>query len=82
MKKDSSPPLPQIEDKKISTTKNHKRLMKTTLITKIDSNKKIYYLNPSYHACYDNKNGVFYVLNWNLNSYMNSFPSLITMVYD
>ncbi|KAL4510149.1 hypothetical protein ABPG72_010342 [Tetrahymena utriculariae] len=59
-----------------------KKLMKTTLITKLDNNKKIHQNNPSYHVCYDIKNGVYYVLNWLLNPYTNVFPSLITLVYD
>ncbi|KAL4466976.1 hypothetical protein ABPG74_010573 [Tetrahymena malaccensis] len=68
-------------DKKVQSSSG-KRLMKTTLITKLDNNKKIHQNNPSYHVCYDIKNGVYYVLNWLLNPYTNVFPSLITLVYD
>ncbi|EAR96982.2 HECT domain and RCC1-like domain protein (macronuclear) [Tetrahymena thermophila SB210] len=83
IRKDSgTQPLVATATDKKAQSSSGKRLMKTTLITKLDSNKKIHQNNPSYHVCYDIKNGVYYVLNWLLNPYTNVFPSLITLVFD
>ncbi|EGR31902.1 hypothetical protein IMG5_100520 [Ichthyophthirius multifiliis] len=69
-----------IENSDINNKDKPQKLLKTTLITKINVNKKAYPLNPAFHGCYDIQNNIYYILNWSINNQNCEFPSLISMV--